>query len=118
MQDKHLSANYLLSSQCLSIFPEVRTSIPFCPYLDSRGSLAKSTRVYNLVLEGAGTTAWSPLIHTVVFNSDLLSASALIYLFGVFFHFVLHKPFVGFLEVIATELDFNGVNISVCYLVV
>lgn len=58
------------------------------------------------------------MIHTLVFHSDLLPVSAVIYLLGDFFHFVLHKPFVGFLEVIATELDFNGVNISVCYLAV
>lgn len=64
-----------------------------------------------------GPQACTLLIHTLVFNSDLLSFSTLIYLFWVFSHFVLHEPFVGFLKVIATELDFNGVNISVCYLV-
>lgn len=62
------------------------------------------------------TQDWFLLIHTLVFNSDLLSDRTLIYLFLVFSHFVLLKPFVGFLKVIATELDFNGVNISVCYL--
>ena len=60
--------------------------------------------------------AWFLLIHTLVSNSDLLPVRALIYLFLVFSHFVLHKPVVGFLKVIATELDFNGVNISECYL--
>lgn len=81
-------------------------------YTDSRVNLS---RKYAIVAR-FGTLVWSLLIHTLVFNSDLLSVRALIYLFSVFSHFVFHKPFVGWLKIIASELEFNGVNISVCYL--